>query len=90
MLPAKIQFIWPSGFRGEDFLEIDQSKTRIPVVALFANEMELNQVQYVYSFYKKTSIYFPIEVNVKNMRYFLEYSGRLIRFLNLSFIPSEL
>ena len=42
MLPAKLQFIWPTGFRGEDFLEIDQSKTRIPVVALFANEMELN------------------------------------------------
>jgi hypothetical protein len=22
-------FIWPSGFRGEDFLEINQSETRI-------------------------------------------------------------
>jgi hypothetical protein len=29
MLPTKIWFIWPSGFRGEDFLEIDQSETRI-------------------------------------------------------------
>jgi hypothetical protein len=42
MLPTNFRFIWPSGFRGEDYLEIDQSKTRIPVVALFANEMELN------------------------------------------------
>jgi hypothetical protein len=25
MLPTKFWFIWPSGFRGEDFLEIDQS-----------------------------------------------------------------
>ena len=29
MLPTKFQFIWPSGFRGEDFLEINQSETRI-------------------------------------------------------------
>jgi hypothetical protein len=29
MLPTKIWFIWPSGFRGEDFLEINQSETRI-------------------------------------------------------------
>ena len=30
MLPIKIRFIWPSGFRGEDFfLEINQSETRI-------------------------------------------------------------
>jgi hypothetical protein len=27
--PSKFQFIWESGFRGEDFLEINQSKTRI-------------------------------------------------------------
>jgi hypothetical protein len=27
MLPTKFRFIWPSGFR--DFLEIDQSETRI-------------------------------------------------------------
>ena len=29
MLPTKFQFIWQSGFRGDDFLEIDQSETRI-------------------------------------------------------------
>jgi hypothetical protein len=29
MLPTKIQIIWPSGFKGEEFLEIDQSETRI-------------------------------------------------------------
>jgi hypothetical protein len=29
MLPTKFHFIWPSGFRGEDFLEINQSETRI-------------------------------------------------------------
>ena len=29
MLPTKFRFIWQSGFRGKDFLEIDQSETRI-------------------------------------------------------------
>jgi hypothetical protein len=29
MHPTKFQFIWPSGFRGADFLEIIQSETRI-------------------------------------------------------------
>jgi hypothetical protein len=29
MLPTKFRFIWQSGCRGEDFLEIDQSETRI-------------------------------------------------------------
>ena len=29
MLPTKFWFIWQSGFRGEDCLEINQSETRI-------------------------------------------------------------
>jgi hypothetical protein len=29
MYPTKFRFIWQSGFRGEDFLEIIQSETRI-------------------------------------------------------------
>jgi hypothetical protein len=29
MLPTKFRFIWQSGFRGEDFLEINQSETRM-------------------------------------------------------------
>ena len=29
MLPAKFGFIWHSGFREEDFLEINQWETRI-------------------------------------------------------------
>jgi hypothetical protein len=29
MLPTKFRFIWPGGFRGEDFLEINQSETRM-------------------------------------------------------------
>jgi hypothetical protein len=29
MIPSKFRFIWLSSFRGEDFLEINQSETRI-------------------------------------------------------------
>jgi hypothetical protein len=29
MLPTKLRFIWPSGFRGEDSLEINKSETRM-------------------------------------------------------------
>jgi hypothetical protein len=29
MLPTKFLFIWLSGFRGEDILEINQSETKI-------------------------------------------------------------
>ena len=29
MLPTKFWFIWPSGYRGEDLLEINQSEIRI-------------------------------------------------------------
>jgi hypothetical protein len=32
MLPIKFPLIWTSGFRGEDFLEIDKSETRIGCV----------------------------------------------------------
>jgi hypothetical protein len=31
--PSKFQFIWESGFRGEDFLEINQSETRMDHLA---------------------------------------------------------
>jgi hypothetical protein len=29
MIPTKFRFIWPSGFRGEDILEINHSETRM-------------------------------------------------------------
>jgi hypothetical protein len=44
MLPIKFQFIWPRGFRGEDFFLIGQSETRIActVVAMFVNRLGQN------------------------------------------------
>jgi hypothetical protein len=35
MLPAKFRFIWPSGFRGEDFKKSANHKQELPVVAMF-------------------------------------------------------
>jgi hypothetical protein len=42
MLPTKVRFIWTSGFRGEYFLEIDQSEKRIAVAAIFVNGSKRN------------------------------------------------
>jgi hypothetical protein len=44
ILPTKLRSIWPSGFRGDDFLEIDQSETRIACGShVFLNRSELNE-----------------------------------------------
>jgi hypothetical protein len=43
MLPIKFRFIWQSGFRGEDFLEINQSETRIACGGHLVNGLERNE-----------------------------------------------
>jgi hypothetical protein len=43
MLPTKFRFIWPSGFRGEDFFELANQKQELPMVAMFVNGSELNE-----------------------------------------------
>ena len=37
MIPTKFQFIWHSGFRGEDFFKSSNQKQELPVVAMFVN-----------------------------------------------------
>jgi hypothetical protein len=37
MLPTKFQFIWPSGFTGEDFKKSANQKQELPMVAMFVN-----------------------------------------------------
>jgi hypothetical protein len=46
MLPAKFGFIWPSSFRGEDFLNISQSETSIALGQL--GQMEPNLAERIY------------------------------------------
>ena len=43
MLPTEFQFIWPSGFRGEDFKKSANQKQELPMVAMFVNGSELNE-----------------------------------------------
>jgi hypothetical protein len=43
MLPTKCRFIWPSGFRGEDFKKLVNQKQELPVVAMFVNELGRNE-----------------------------------------------
>ena len=42
MLPTKIWFIWPSGFR-EDVFKSANQKQELPMVAIFVNGSELNE-----------------------------------------------
>jgi hypothetical protein len=39
MLSVKCCFIWPNGFRGEDFLKLTNQKQELPMVAMFVNKM---------------------------------------------------
>ena len=43
MLPTKFRFIWPSGFRGEDFQKSTNQKQELPVAAMFVNESGQNE-----------------------------------------------
>jgi hypothetical protein len=43
MLPTKFRFIWPSGFRGEDFKKSANQKKELLMVAMFVNGPELNE-----------------------------------------------
>ena len=43
MLPTKFQFIWPSGFRGEDLKKSTNQKQELPVAVMFVNGSEWNQ-----------------------------------------------
>ena len=43
MLPAKFQFIWPSGFGVEDFFKSANQKQELPMTVMFVNGSELNE-----------------------------------------------
>jgi hypothetical protein len=42
MLPTKFLFIWPNGFRGEDFFKSANQKQELPMAAMFVNGSEIN------------------------------------------------
>jgi hypothetical protein len=43
MLPTKLRFIWPNGFRGEDSKKSANQKQELPVVAMFINQSGQNE-----------------------------------------------
>jgi hypothetical protein len=43
MLPTKFRFIWPSGFRGEDFFTSANQKQELPMAAMFVNGSGQNE-----------------------------------------------
>jgi hypothetical protein len=42
MIPTKFRFIWPSGFRGEDFFKSANQKQELLVAAMFGNGSKQN------------------------------------------------
>jgi hypothetical protein len=48
MLPTKFRFIWPSGFRGEDFFKSANQKQELPVAAMFVNGSGPNEQSFIY------------------------------------------
>jgi len=43
MLPTKLQYIWPNGFRGEESKISANQKQESPVVAMFVNGSGQNE-----------------------------------------------
>ena len=46
MLPTKFRFIWPSGFRGEYSLEINQSETKMASGGHVVNDRDEMNILY--------------------------------------------
>jgi hypothetical protein len=43
MIPTEFRFIWPCGFRGEDFKKSANQKQELPVAAMFVNQSGQNE-----------------------------------------------
>ena len=43
MLPTKFRYIWPNGFRGEEFLTSANQKQELPMAAMFVNGSGQNE-----------------------------------------------
>ena len=42
-IPVKFSFIWPNGFRGEEFYKLTNQKLELPMAAMFVNGLGRNE-----------------------------------------------
>jgi hypothetical protein len=82
MLPTKFRFIWESDFRGE-FLEINQSDTRMSVVAMFVNGLGQNEQSQQRTFHR----YFLLSLVSLAKRYQWRKKNHPIRYKNRLWRP---
>jgi hypothetical protein len=52
MLPTKFRFIWPSGFRGEEFKKSANQKQESPVAAILVSGSERNEQPFQKPFHR--------------------------------------
>ena len=52
MLPTKFRFIWPSGFRGEDFFISANQKQELPMTAMFVDGLGQNEQRLERTFHR--------------------------------------
>jgi hypothetical protein len=79
MLPTKFRFIWPSGFRGEEFIKSANQKQESPVAAMFVNGSGRNEQSL-----QRTSIDASYQVSIHYAKRFQR------RFLKISNICIEI
>jgi hypothetical protein len=53
MLPTKFQFIWSSGFRGEDLNKSANQKQELPMAAMFVNGLGQNEQSLERTFHRR-------------------------------------
>jgi hypothetical protein len=58
MFPTKFRFIWPSGFRGEDFFKLANQKQELPVATMFVNGSD-SIFQLIYGKHNLVSFFRP-------------------------------
>jgi hypothetical protein len=52
MLPTRFRFIWPSGFRGEEFKKSANQKQESPVAAILVNGSRRNEQPFQKTFHR--------------------------------------
>ena len=82
MLPTKFRFIWPSGFKREDFLKAANQKKELPMAAMFVDGLGHNEQSIERTFHRC----FPQKVNGRRMPKDCIWQGLLKRILKCEYL----